>query len=152
MCSEEPNVIQCRTLSQHPQYTVHVHSLHSTARCFQSVCNSVTPWCDILFPTNSSPLVHPPVHIPPAPHQSRQPAWGLSREMRTVPWHDFLLSVCPCSPTTRHTTTRQQSDSRNITVAGHHTSSYLVPQLARFILRPYLSNCVREASEMITDT
>jgi hypothetical protein len=47
--------------------------LLSTARCFQSVCNSVTPWCVILFSTNRSPLVHPPVHIPPAPHQSRTP-------------------------------------------------------------------------------
>jgi hypothetical protein len=41
------------------------YTLLSTARCFQSVCNSVTSWYVILFSTNSSPLVHPPVHFPP---------------------------------------------------------------------------------------
>jgi hypothetical protein len=49
-----------------------------------SLCSSVTPWCVILFSTNSSPLVHPPVHFPPEPHQSRHPPQGLSPEMRTV--------------------------------------------------------------------
>jgi hypothetical protein len=34
-----------------------------------SLCSSVTPWCVILLSTNSSPVVHPPVHIPPVPHQ-----------------------------------------------------------------------------------
>jgi hypothetical protein len=39
MCSDEFNVIQCRTLSQHPQYTVQVHSLHATLHCLMfSVC------------------------------------------------------------------------------------------------------------------
>jgi hypothetical protein len=40
----------------------------------------------MLFSTNSNPLVHPPVHFPPEPHQSRHLAYmqGLSREMRTV--------------------------------------------------------------------
>jgi hypothetical protein len=33
MCSDEFNVIQCSTLSQHPQYTVKVHSLHATLNC-----------------------------------------------------------------------------------------------------------------------
>jgi hypothetical protein len=84
MCSDEFSVIQCRTLSQHPQYRCTHYTLLSTAICFQSVCNSVTPWCVILLSTNSSPLVHPPVHIPPAPHQSRHPPQGLSRKMRTV--------------------------------------------------------------------
>jgi hypothetical protein len=44
----------------------------------------VTPWCVILFSTNSRPLVHPPVHFPPQPHQNRPPPppQGLSREMR----------------------------------------------------------------------
>jgi hypothetical protein len=60
----------------------HYHNTHSTeyrcthytllltARCFQSVCSSVTPWCVILLSTNSSPLVHPTVHFPPETHQS----------------------------------------------------------------------------------
>jgi hypothetical protein len=57
----------------------HYHNTHSTqcrcthytllsnARCFQSVCSSVTTWCVMLFFTNSSPLVHPPVNFPPKP-------------------------------------------------------------------------------------
>jgi hypothetical protein len=65
-------------------YTCTHYTLLSTAWCFQSVCNSVIPWCVILFSTNSSPLVHPPVHFPPVPHQSRHHPQGLSREMRTV--------------------------------------------------------------------
>jgi hypothetical protein len=73
MCSDEFSVIQCRTLSQHTQYIVKCthYTLILTARCFQSVCSSVTPWCVILFSTNSSPLVHSPVHFPLEPHQSR---------------------------------------------------------------------------------
>jgi hypothetical protein len=55
------------------QYRCTHYTLLSTAWCFQSICNSVTPWYVILFSTNSSPLVHPPVHIPPEPHQSRHP-------------------------------------------------------------------------------
>jgi hypothetical protein len=59
--------------------------LLSNARCFQSVCSSVTPWCIILFSTNNIPLVHPPVNYPPDPHQSPPPPpQGLSREMRAV--------------------------------------------------------------------
>jgi hypothetical protein len=58
------------------QYRCTHYTLLLTAWCFQSVCNSVTPWCVILFYTNSSPLVHLPVHIPPAPHQSRHPPAG----------------------------------------------------------------------------
>jgi hypothetical protein len=39
MCSDEFSVIHCRTLSQHPQYTVQVHSLHATLNCLMfSVC------------------------------------------------------------------------------------------------------------------
>jgi hypothetical protein len=39
MCSDEFNVNQCRILSQHPQYTVKVHSLHATLNCLMfSVC------------------------------------------------------------------------------------------------------------------
>jgi hypothetical protein len=79
----------------------HYHNIHSTqyrcthytplstAWCFQSVCSSVTPWCVILLSTKSSPLVHPPVHIPPPQ--------GLSREMQTVVCSTVLLcslSVC----------------------------------------------------------
>jgi hypothetical protein len=62
------------------------YTLLSTAWCFQSVCNSVTPWCVILFSTNSSTLVHPPVHIPPrtAPEPTPPPPQGLFRTMRTV--------------------------------------------------------------------
>jgi hypothetical protein len=82
MCSDEFNVIQCRTLSQ--QYRCTHYTLLSTARCFLSVCSSVTTWCVILFSTNSSPLVHPPVNFPPEPHQSPHPPQGLSREMRTT--------------------------------------------------------------------
>jgi hypothetical protein len=55
------------------QYRCTHYTLLLTAWCFQSVCNSVTPWCVILFSTNSSPLVHPPVHFPPEQHQSRHP-------------------------------------------------------------------------------
>jgi hypothetical protein len=66
------------------QYRCTHYTLLPTAKCFQSVCNSVTPWCVTLFSTNSSPVVHPPVHFPPAPHQSRHPPQGLSPEMRTV--------------------------------------------------------------------
>jgi hypothetical protein len=33
MCSDEFSVIQCRTLPQHPQYTVQVHSLYATLNC-----------------------------------------------------------------------------------------------------------------------
>jgi hypothetical protein len=73
------------------QYRCTHYTLLSTARCFQSVFNSVTPWCVILFSTNSSPLVHPPVHFPPERHQSRHPA----------PRRDFLvkcgLYVSSCS-------------------------------------------------------
>jgi hypothetical protein len=78
----------------------HYHNTHSTGalttRYSQlldvfSLCSSVTPWCGILFSTNSSPLVHPPVYIPPAPHQSWHPPspQGLSRKMRTV-----YVSLC----------------------------------------------------------
>jgi hypothetical protein len=35
------------------------------------LCSSVTPWCVILFSTNSRPLVHPLVNCPSEPHQSR---------------------------------------------------------------------------------
>jgi hypothetical protein len=56
------------------QYRCTHYTLLSTARCFQSVCNSVTSWCVILFSTNTSPLVRPPVHFPPDPHQSPPPA------------------------------------------------------------------------------
>jgi hypothetical protein len=66
------------------QYRCTHYTLLSTARCFQSVCNSVTLWWVILFSTNSSPLVHPPVHFPPESHQSRHHPQGLSLEMRTV--------------------------------------------------------------------
>jgi hypothetical protein len=39
MCSDEFSVIQCGTLSQHPQYTVQVHSLHAVLNCLMfSVC------------------------------------------------------------------------------------------------------------------
>jgi hypothetical protein len=55
------------------QYRCTHYTLLSAARCFQSVCNSVTPWCVILFSTNSSPVVHPPVHFPLEPQQNRQP-------------------------------------------------------------------------------
>jgi hypothetical protein len=55
------------------QYRCTHYTQLSTARCFQSVCNSVTPCCVILFSTNSSPLIHPPVHFPPEPHQSQHP-------------------------------------------------------------------------------
>jgi hypothetical protein len=79
------------------QYRCTHYTLLSTDRCFQSVCSSVTPWCVILFSTNSSPLVHPPVHFSPEPHQSRHPQQGLSLEMRTVhtawPWE--LPSTVP---------------------------------------------------------
>jgi hypothetical protein len=66
--------IQCRTLTQHPQYTVEVlhYTLLSTARCFQSECSCVTPWCAILFSTNSSPVVHPPVNFPREPAPPRR--------------------------------------------------------------------------------
>jgi hypothetical protein len=86
MYSDEFNVIQCRILSQHSQYTVKVNSLHATlnARCFQSVCSSVTPWCVIPFSTNSSTSVYPPVHFPPEPHQSWHSSQRLSPEIRTV--------------------------------------------------------------------
>jgi hypothetical protein len=47
-----------------------------TALLFLLLCSSVTPWCVILFSTNSSPLVHPPVHIPPGPYQSRHSPTG----------------------------------------------------------------------------
>jgi hypothetical protein len=67
------------------QYRCTHYTLLSTAWCFQSVCSSVTPWCVILFSTNSSPLVHPPVNFPHEPHHSRPPPpQGLSPEMRTV--------------------------------------------------------------------
>jgi hypothetical protein len=33
MCPDEFNMIQCRTLSQHPQYTVQLHSVHATLNC-----------------------------------------------------------------------------------------------------------------------
>jgi hypothetical protein len=55
------------------QYRCTHYTLLSTAWCFQSVCNSVTPWCVILLSTNSSTLVHPPVNFPPEPHHSRHP-------------------------------------------------------------------------------
>jgi hypothetical protein len=73
------------------QYRCTHYTLLSTAWCFQSVCSSVTPWCVILFSTNSSPLVHPPVHIPPAPHWSRHPhpPQGLSRKMWTVSYTTY---------------------------------------------------------------
>jgi hypothetical protein len=83
------------------QYKCTHYTLLSTAWCFQSVCSSVTSWCVILFSTNSSPLVHPPVHFPPEPHQNQHPPQGLSREMRTV-WADIwlchvcFLHVAPC--------------------------------------------------------
>jgi hypothetical protein len=68
------------------QYRCTHYTLLSTAWCLQSVCSTVTPWCVILFSTNSSPVVHPPVHFPPEPLQSRHPPppEGLSPEMRTV--------------------------------------------------------------------
>jgi hypothetical protein len=75
------------------QYRCTHYTLFSTARCFQSVCSSVTPWCVILFSTNTSPLVHPTVHIPPEPHQSRHPPQGLSRKMRIVQY--LLLCLLP---------------------------------------------------------
>jgi len=78
-----------------------VHLLQATtvltASCFQSVfvllgqgpiravepmmmmmmmMMSVTPWRFTLFPTNSSPLVHPIVNTPPAQHQQGfSPGW-----------------------------------------------------------------------------
>jgi hypothetical protein len=58
------------------QYRCTHYTLLSTVRCFQSVCNSVTPWCVILFSTNSRPLVHPLVNCPSEPHQSSQPPAG----------------------------------------------------------------------------
>jgi hypothetical protein len=69
-------------------YVEHYHNTHSTqyrcthytllsaAWCFQSVCSSVTPWCVILFCTNSSPLVHLTVNFPPEPHQTPPPPAG----------------------------------------------------------------------------
>jgi hypothetical protein len=98
-------VIQCRTSSQHPQYRCTHYTLLSTDRCFQCVCSSVTPWSVIPFSTNSSPLVHPPVHFPPEPHQSRHPPQRLSPAMRTVAgwpnwthsnaeWRDQRSLVC----------------------------------------------------------
>jgi hypothetical protein len=53
------------------QYRCTHYTLLSTAWCFQSVCNRVTPWCVILFSTNSSPLAHTPVHFPRPPNRTR---------------------------------------------------------------------------------
>jgi hypothetical protein len=58
------------------QYKCTHYTLLSTARCFQSVCNSVTPWCVILFSTNSSSLVHPTVNFPPELHRSHHHSAG----------------------------------------------------------------------------
>jgi hypothetical protein len=71
-------LIQCDSM----QNIITTPTVHSTGalitRCSQlldvfSLFSSVTPWCVILFSTNSSPLVHPTVHIPPATYQSRPP-------------------------------------------------------------------------------
>jgi hypothetical protein len=64
-----------------------------TAWCFQPVCNSVIPWCLILLPTNSSPLVCMTVNFP-------------LRNTKATPRGDFLLirkQYCRLScSTTRH--------------------------------------------------
>jgi hypothetical protein len=54
-----------------------------TARCFQFVCGSVSLWC-VTLPTNSSPLAHLVVHIPPAPHQSSHFVADFSYSMDTM--------------------------------------------------------------------
>jgi hypothetical protein len=64
-------MIQSRILSQHPQYTVKMHSIHATLnRLMFSVCVQKYLW-RVILPTNSSPLVHLVVNIPPciAPEQ-----------------------------------------------------------------------------------
>jgi hypothetical protein len=58
------------------QYRCTHYALVLTARCFQSVCSSVTAWCIILFPTNSSTLPHMAVNFLPAPHQSNHCSAG----------------------------------------------------------------------------
>jgi hypothetical protein len=86
MCSDEFNVIQCRTLPQHPQYTVRCthYTLLSTARCFQSVCNSVTPWCVILSPPIAALQSTHQYTSPPNRTRADTLPQGLSHEMRTV--------------------------------------------------------------------
>jgi hypothetical protein len=87
MCSDEFNVEHYHN-AHSTQYRCTHYTLLLTACCFQSVCNSVTPWCVIPLSTNSSPVVHPSVNSSPEPHHSPQPPAG------TFSWNaDCSLSL-----------------------------------------------------------
>jgi hypothetical protein len=53
-----------RTLSKHPQCRLTHYTLLLTTWCFQPVCSCVSLW-RVIVPTNSSPLAHVIVNIPP---------------------------------------------------------------------------------------
>jgi hypothetical protein len=91
MCYDEFSVwfnVEYYLSTHSTQYRCTHYTLLSTARCFQSVCSSVTPWCVILFSTNSSPLTSKL-----SPRTAPQPTTPPSPRIYCIPSRDFLL-VC----------------------------------------------------------
>jgi hypothetical protein len=92
------SVIQCRILSQHPQYAEKMHSLHANLNCFMfSVCVEQCKSLAVILHTNISPLAHLVVNLPLATHQnSHLPSEILSWSIKKRSKWEYLKKRRQC--------------------------------------------------------